>query len=105
MNERKLGVMIVDDHPLVRDSLSRLINHELDMVICGEAENTQEALQIILDKSPSLAIVDITLKHSNGLELIKAIKAEHAVLPILVLSMHEESLYADRAIRAGAAGY
>ena len=105
MNEPKKRVVIVDDHPLVRDRLSQLINHERDLVVCGEAEDAEQALRIIQDTSPSLAIVDITLKHSNGLELIKAIKAQHLELPVLVLSMHEESLYADRAIRAGASGY
>lgn len=105
MNETKKGVVIVDDHPLVRDSLSRLINHEADMVVCGEAETADEALQIIRGTSPSLVMVDITLKHSNGLELIKTLRTQYVELPILVLSMHEESLYADRAIRAGASGY
>ena len=95
----------MDDHPLVRDSVSRLINHELDLTVCGEAENADDALQIIGQTSPSLVIVDITLKHSSGLELIKTIKAEYPQVPILVLSMHEESLYADRALRAGASGY
>ena len=105
MSEIKKGVIIVDDHPLVRDSVSRLINHESDMAVCGEAENADDALQLIGKTSPSLVIVDITLKHSSGLELIKAIKAEYPQVPILVLSMHEESLYADRALRAGACGY
>jgi len=105
MSETKKGVILVDDHPLVRDSLSRLINHEPDLAMYGEAENAESALKIIREKSPSLAIVDITLKHSNGLELIKTIKAEHPELPVLVLSMHDESLYAERALRAGATGY
>ncbi len=105
MSDTKKGVIIVDDHPLVRNSLSQLINHESDMEVCGEAETADDALQIIRRKAPHLAIVDITLKHSNGLDLIKALKTEHPDLPILVLSMHEESLYADRAIRAGASGY
>src|ERR1700723_3856559 len=100
MNEVKKRVVIVDDHPLVRDRLAQLINHELDMMVCGEAEDTEQALQIIRDTRPSLAIVDITLKHSSGLELIKAIKAQSMEVPVLVLSMHEESLYADRAMRA-----
>jgi DNA-binding NarL/FixJ family response regulator len=105
MSDSKKTVLIVDDHPLVRDSLKRLINHEKDMVVCGEAENAQQAFEIIEDKPPSMAIIDITLKHSNGLELIRTIKAQNAELPVLVLSMHEESLYADRALRAGATGY
>jgi DNA-binding NarL/FixJ family response regulator len=105
MSDPKQGVVIVDDHPLVRDSISRLINHEPDLAIYGEAENTDSALQLIGKTSPSLVIVDITLKHSSGLELIKTIKAGFPQVPILVLSMHEESLYADRALRAGASGY
>jgi DNA-binding NarL/FixJ family response regulator len=105
MSETKRGVVIVDDHPLVRDSVSRLINHEQDMAVCGEAENADDAVRIIGQAAPNLVIVDITLKHSSGLELIKTIKAEFPQIPILVLSMHEESLYADRALRAGASGY
>jgi DNA-binding NarL/FixJ family response regulator len=105
MNNAKTRVVIVDDHPLLRDSLSQLINFELDMMVCGEAGDTQQALQIIRDTSPNLVIVDITLDQSNGLELIRAIKAQAAELPVLVLSMHEESLYSERSIRAGASGY
>jgi len=101
----KTRVVIVDDHPMVRERLAQLINHELDMVVCGEAGDADEALQIIRDTSPNLAIVDISLKNSNGLEAIKTIKAEGMDLPVLVLTMHEESLYAERAMRAGASGY
>jgi len=103
--ESKKRVVIVDDHPLVRDRLAQLINHETDMMVCGEAEDAEQALQIIREQAPNLAIVDITLKQSNGLEVIKALKAQNSEVPVLVLSMHEESLYADRAIRAGASGY
>jgi DNA-binding NarL/FixJ family response regulator len=105
MNKSKKRVVIVDDHPLVRDRLAQLINHELDMVVSGEAEDAEQALKIIRDTTPDLAIVDITLKQSNGLEVIKSIRAQQIEVPVLVLSMHEESLYADRAIRAGASGY
>lgn len=108
MNEspsEKVRVLIVDDHPLVRASISQLISHEPDLVVSGEADDAAEALELIRRAKPNLAIVDITLKNSNGLELLKAIKAESIDLPVLVLSMHAESLYADRAIRAGAAGY
>ena len=97
--------MIVDDHPMFRERLSELINHELDMEVCGEADDAQQALRLIRDTSPDLAIVDITLKGSSGLELIKSIKALSIVVPVLVLSMHDESLYAERALRAGATGY
>jgi DNA-binding NarL/FixJ family response regulator len=105
MTETKERVVIVDDHPLVRERLSQLINHELDMEVCGEAEDAAEAIEIIRSTTPGLAIVDITLKDSSGVELIKAIKALPFPVPVLVLSMHDESLYAERALRAGASGY
>ena len=105
MSEKKERVVIVDDHPLFRERLSELINHELDMEVCGEAENAQQAIDLIRNTAPDLAIVDITLKRSSGLELIKSIKALPIGVPVLVLSMHEESLYAERALRAGATGY
>ena len=105
MTNRKARVVVVDDHPLFRERLCQLINNERDMEICGEAESAQQALQIIRETSPNLAIVDITLKTSSGLELIKSIKALSIGVPVLVLSMHDESLYAERALRAGAIGY
>jgi DNA-binding NarL/FixJ family response regulator len=104
-SDKKRRVIIVDDHPLFRERLSQLINYELDMEVCGEAETAQRAIQLIREASPDLAIVDITLKGSSGLELIKSIKALSVSVPILVLSMHDESLYAERALRAGATGY
>ena len=105
MNKKKERVVIVDDHPMFRERLSELINQELDMEVCGEADDAEEAIRLIRETSPDLAIVDITLKGSSGLELIKSIKALSIVVPILVLSMHDESLYAERALRAGATGY
>ncbi len=105
MSNPKARVIVVDDHPLFRERLCQLINNEQDMEICGEAENAQPALQIIRETSPNLAIVDITLKTSSGLELVKNIKALSIGVPVLVLSMHDESLYAERALRAGAMGY
>ena len=105
MNKKKERVVIVDDHPMFRERLSELINHELDMEVCGEADDAQEAIRLIRETSPDLAIVDITLKGSSGLELVKSIKALSIVVPVLVLSMHDESLYAERALRAGATGY
>ncbi len=98
-------MVIVDDHPLFRDRLSQLINHELDMEVCGESVTAEQAIQLIRRVTPDLAIVDITLKGSSGLELIKGIRALSIGIPVLVLSMHEESLYAERALRAGATGY
>jgi DNA-binding NarL/FixJ family response regulator len=105
MIEQRKRVVIVDDHPLFRDRLSQLINHELDMEVCGESETAEQAIQLIRRVTPDLAIVDITLKGSSGLELIKGIRALSIGIPVLVLSMHEESLYAERALRAGATGY
>lgn len=101
----KKRVIIVDDHPLIRGCLAQIFNHEPDMEVCGEAEDAKPAMEIIRKESPDLVIVDITLKNSSGLDLIKSIRLHSAMLPILVLSMHEESLYAERVLRAGANGY
>jgi len=103
--ERKTKVVIVEDHPLFRERLTLLINKELDMEVCGETDNIREAMEIIEAKKPDAAVVDITLKGSSGLELLKDLKAREIELPVLVLSMHDESLYAERVIRAGAKGY
>ena len=105
MAKSKKKVVIVDDHPLFRERLAQLINHELDLEVVGEAESAKEAIQLVRDRSPDLAIIDITLKGSSGLELIKSIKSLSIGVPMLVLSMHDESLYAERALRAGATGY
>jgi DNA-binding NarL/FixJ family response regulator len=105
MSDNKKKVVIVDDHPLFRERLAQLINHEPDMEVTGEADTAKDAIQLIRDTSPDLAIVDITLKESSGLELVKSIKALSIGVPVLVLSMHDESLYAERALRAGATGY
>jgi len=105
MSNGKAQVIVVDDHPLFRERLCQLINNEPGLEICGEAETAQEALEIIRERTPGLAIVDITLKTSSGLELIKSIRALSIGVPVLVLSMHDEALYAERAMRAGASGY
>jgi DNA-binding NarL/FixJ family response regulator len=105
MEKKKQRVVIVDDHPMFRERLSQLINNELDMEVCGEADDAQEGIRLIRDTSPNLAIVDIALKGSSGLELVKSIKALSIVMPVLVLSMHDESLYGERVLRAGANGY
>ena len=105
MSETKKRVVIVDDHPLLRERLAQLINHELDLEVCGEAGNAQDGIQLIRNTGADLAIIDITLKGSSGLELIKSVKALSIGIPVLVLSMHEEALYAERALRAGATGY
>jgi DNA-binding NarL/FixJ family response regulator len=103
--DSKAKVLIVDDHPIVRQGLSELINHEKDLVVCAQAEDATEAMIAIKSVKPDMAVVDISLKEKNGVELIKDIKAQYPNLPILVLSMHDESLYAERALRAGARGY
>ncbi len=101
----KLRVVVVDDHPMFRDRLAQIINNELDMSICGEAEDVQGALATIERTTPDLAIIDITLNGNSGLELIKSVRALGLKIPLLVLSMHDESLYAERSLRAGANGY
>lgn len=101
----KAKVFLVDDHPLVREWLTTLINQQADLQICGEACNAAEALQLIGGCKPDAAIVDISLEGSSGLELIKDIKATCPEVKVVVLSMHDESLYAERALRAGARAY
>src|ERR1700740_873807 len=102
---RKARIFIVDDHPMTRPGLTHLINHQPDTLACGEAENAAEALDLFDVSQPDLMLIDITLPGKSGLELIKDIKAIRPDLPILVISMHDESLYADRVLRAGARGY
>jgi DNA-binding NarL/FixJ family response regulator len=104
MNE-KIKVFLVDDHPLVRDGLANLINTEPDLEICGEAGNEAQALALIGTAAPSVAIVDISLENGSGIELIKSLKTWHPGVAVLVLSMHDESLYAERSLHAGARGY
>jgi len=101
----KAKVLIVDDHPIVRQGLAELINAEKDLTVCALAEDAAQAMAAIKSAKPDIAVVDISLKEKSGIELIKDIKAQYASLPILVLSMHDESLYAERALRAGALGY
>src|ERR1700687_2709431 len=102
---RKYKVFIVDDHPLLREGLARLINVQPDLSVCGEAATSQQALKFISVLKPDIVILDLTLAGSNGLDLIKDMKLRSLKSLILVLSMHEESLYAGRALRAGAKGY
>jgi DNA-binding NarL/FixJ family response regulator len=98
-------IIIVDDHPILRQGLAQLINQEKDLTICGQFEEAGPAFDAVAKLKPDLAIVDISLKGSSGLELLKNIKANYPRLLVLVLSMHDESLYAERALRAGACGY
>jgi DNA-binding NarL/FixJ family response regulator len=103
--DSKKRILIVDDHPVVRQGLMRLINEEDDLEVCGEAENSQQALGMLSSCKPDVAVLDLSLGSESGLELIKAIHARASGLPIIVLSMHDESIYAERALRAGASGY
>src|SRR5580693_648416 len=101
----EVRILIVDDHPLVRLSLREVIKRESDLVVCGEAEDRDQALELVASTRPHLAIVDLTLKSSNGMDLIKDLRDRYPKVQILVLSMHDETLHAERAIRAGARGY
>jgi len=103
--QAKLGILLVDDHPMVRERLAEVIQREPDLAVCGEAEDRFRALEIIAATKPALAIVDLTLKRSHGMELIKDIASQHPGLAVLVVSMHDESLHAERVIRAGAKGF
>jgi len=98
-------VLIVDDHPIVRQGLAQLINQEADLQVCGQAEDAHQAMQAIRTLKPDMVIVDISLKDTSGIELLKDIKVQHTDLPILMLSMHDEGVYAERSLRAGARGY
>lgn len=100
-----IRILTVDDHPIVRDGYSQLIGNQPDLEVCGVAASEQEALQVAKQTNPHLAIVDITLKDGNGIVLIKELLACHRHLKILVISAHDENLYAERALEAGALGY
>jgi len=102
---KKNRVLIVDDHPVFRHGISALINAEEDLIVCGEASSSPSALDAMRKLKPDIALLDISLPGTNGIELIKLMKAEYPKLPLLVLSMHDESLYALRALKAGALGY
>jgi len=101
----KIKVLLVDDHPLVREGLANLVRQEPDLEVCGEAAGEPQALQLVAGCQPDVAVVDISLESGSGLELIKSIKAQYPAVAMLALSMHDESLYAERALRAGARGY
>lgn len=98
-------ILIVDDHPMMRQGLAQLIGLEKDLTVCGEAESAAGALEAIGKFKPDLVLSDISLPGKNGLELIKDFQAMHPGLPVLVISMHDESLYAERVLRAGGRGY
>jgi DNA-binding NarL/FixJ family response regulator len=101
----KTKIFLVDDHPLVREWLTNLLHQQTDFQVCGETGHAAEALQLIAALRPDIAILDLSLSSGSGLELIKDIKTGHPGVAVLVLSMHDEMLYAERALRAGAGGY
>jgi DNA-binding NarL/FixJ family response regulator len=98
-------LLIVDDHPMMRNGLAQLIDNEGDLKVCAEADNAGQAINAVSKQKFDLALVDISLPDKNGLELIKDLRALNPALPILVVSMHDEMLYAERVLRAGARGY
>jgi DNA-binding NarL/FixJ family response regulator len=102
---RKKTVFIVDDHPLLRQGLALLVNRERDLTVCGEAEEAQTAMREITLKKPDILIADISLNGPDGLDLLKNLRMLYPNLPVLILSMHDESIYAERALRARANGY
>jgi DNA-binding NarL/FixJ family response regulator len=104
-DEKKANILIVDDHPIVRQGLTELVNHENDLIVCGQAEDANQAMKAVKELKPDIVIVDISLKETSGMELIKDLNVQYPKLPLLALSMHDESLYAERVLRAGAKGY
>ena len=103
--QQKQKVFLIDDHPVLRKGLGRLIDDQPDLAMCGEAESPAEAMRLLPAAKADVVIVDLTLKGGDGLELCKQIRDRFTTLPILVVSMHDESLYAERALKAGARGY
>lgn len=101
----KSRIFVVDDHPLVREGLTNLINGQDDLVVCGEAKNSAQAIDGIMERRPDVALIDISLENESGLELVKQLAAQFPQVSLIVLSMHDEGLYAERALRAGARGY
>jgi DNA-binding NarL/FixJ family response regulator len=98
-------IFLVDDHPLVREGLANLINQQDDLAVCGEAEDSAGAMSGIAESQPNVALIDISLKNESGLELVKKLEERFPLVALIVLSMHEEALYAERSLRAGAKGY
>src|SRR3954469_22381869 len=105
VKDNRAKILLVDDHAVVRFGIAQLINRQTDMVVCGEEEDAANALTAITTQRPDLVIADISLKDSSGLELMRNIKAQFPKLPVLVVSAHDESIYAEIAFRAGALGY
>lgn len=102
---KKRRVLLVDDHPVVREGLVQRINRESDLTVCAEAQSAAEALRAVVRHQPDVVVLDLSLPRGHGLELIKDLKAQRPELPLLVFTMHDETLFAERALRAGASGY
>ena len=105
ISPKKLRVLLVDDHPIVRQGLALLIDREADLTVCGEADGAHTAFHAIEALKPDIVVLDISLSGPDGLDVLKEIRMKTAALPVLILSMHDESIYAERALRAGANGY
>lgn len=103
--ESKTRILIVDDHPVVRQGLKQLINHETDIVASAEAENANQALEALEKEMVNLVIVDVSLNDTNGIQLTEKIKSKYPDLPVLILTIHDEAVYGKRALEAGAKGY
>lgn len=101
----KARVLLVDDHPITRQGMRALVNQQLNLEVCGEADNASQAIELVASLQPDVVVADISMPETNGIELTKKLREMAPNLPILIVSMHEETLYAERAIRAGAMGY
>jgi DNA-binding NarL/FixJ family response regulator len=102
---RKFTVLLIDDHPIVRQGLALLISREPDLTVCGEAEGARSGLQAVANLHPDIVVLDLSLSGPDGLDVLKEIRMKSGDLPVLILSMHDETIYAERALRAGANGY
>jgi DNA-binding NarL/FixJ family response regulator len=105
VNGKRARILLVEDHAVVRFGMAQLISRQTDMEVCGEEEDAGKALSAIASTKPDLMVVDLSLKDSSGLELVRNVKAQYSQLPILIVSAHDESIYAEIAFRAGALGY
>ena len=105
VNQEKVKVLLIEDHPMFRERMAMLINKDMKLSVCGEADNIQDALELVESAKPDIAILDLMLRGSSGLEFLKDMKSAQRHVPVLVLSMHDEALYAERVLRAGARGY
>jgi DNA-binding NarL/FixJ family response regulator len=105
LTAKKTRIFILDDHPIVRQGIAEMINDEADMTVCGESDNYQEAMGVVENLKPDVILVDISLNGSSGLEFLKSLKIHNPDCKALILSMHDETLYAERALREGARGY